>query len=233
MKVEKYNDIICLDLAPEQEKSHRGSASSCPDRKTMSLNWTEKNLIILLLKPFLDRNWFFKKYLFWVRVEPFGQTELSLPAEEEDKLDRHCKVENEIASSPNLPWLVVIGIVSARSLLNRCCCWQSTRRLHFAPLLPLFALFALLARVVIVGCRLPCSLIRDKPEPKHTTNTNLMHFFKHMTTKHAYLARWYETNLKRRDTQKWSTPKLYFEGKEENNEKGWMIASDQTIILGL
>ena len=36
--MEKFEEKICIDLAPEQEKSHRGSASSCPDRKTMSLN---------------------------------------------------------------------------------------------------------------------------------------------------------------------------------------------------
>ena len=80
---------------------------------------------------------FVVKNLFWVRVEPFGQTELSLPAEEEDKLDRHCKVENKTSSSsPYLPWLVAIGIVSAKSLWNPSCCWQSARRIHFATFPP-------------------------------------------------------------------------------------------------
>ena len=60
-------------LAPKQEKSHLESVSSCPARKTCqhagALLWN----------------------LFRIGVEPLGQPELSLPAEEKDKLDCHLR----------------------------------------------------------------------------------------------------------------------------------------------
>ena len=40
--------------------------------------------------------------LFWVGVEPLGQPELSLPAEEENKLDRHHKVFSFSCTEYNL-----------------------------------------------------------------------------------------------------------------------------------
>ena len=220
MKVEKYNDIICLDLAPEQEKSHRGSASSCPDRKTMSLNWTEKKLDNFVVKNLF---WagvdFFKKYLFWVRVEPFGQTELSLPAEEEDKLDRHCKLENKTSSSsPYLPKLVVIRIVSARSLWNPSCCWQFTRRIHFAtspppvcPVCPVCPAGQSRYRGV------PPAWLADKGQT--WTQTHNKHKFDALflsiwqQNMHIWLADTRRT-LTPPCKQKWSTLKLYFEWKE-------------------
>ena len=69
---------------PKPERSHLGSASSCPARenllKSITLIWD----------------------LFWVGVEPLGQPELSLPTEEENKLDRHHKVFSFSCTEYNL-----------------------------------------------------------------------------------------------------------------------------------
>ena len=69
---------------PKRERSHLGSVSSCPARenllKSRTLIWD----------------------LFWVGVEPLGQPELSLPTEEENKLDRHHKVFSFSCTEYNL-----------------------------------------------------------------------------------------------------------------------------------